>query len=153
MRKEYIVADAMKGWLMSDYATDGTVSLVEEMISEGRILYVLDKILPDEPDSVKTHYSKAQIEWCEKNEKSIWSFFIENKLLFTDAPDILSKYTGEGPTTSGFPKESPGNIGQYIGLQIVKSYMNKNKEATIKSLLAERDLKQLFKASGYKPAK
>ena len=87
------------------------------------------------------------------NESRIWSFFIENKLLFSIDPNLMNKYVNDGPTTNGFPKESPGNIGQFIGWQIVKSFVKKHPETTLRKLMEEKDLMKIFNESGYKPKK
>lgn len=154
MRPEYLVSDAMKGWLMSDYDSDEPgAKMLDRMISQGRILYMLNKILPDVDDTLKTGYSKKQLNWCYANEKQIWSFFVDNKLLFTTEPNLLNKYVNEGPTTNGFPKDAPGNIGQFLGWQIVKSYMKNNPLVSPAELMEKKDLQAIFNTSKYKPAK
>jgi gliding motility-associated lipoprotein GldB len=152
MQKEYLVADAMKGWVASDYSIDeSNAKMLDFMISQGRLLYFLDKILPETHDTLKSGYTNRQLEWCRANEKNIWSFFIENKLLFSMDPNLMNKYVNEGPTTNGFPKDSPGNIGQFIGWNIIHSYMNNNSSVTLQQLMNEKDLVKIFNASKYKP--
>ena len=154
MRKEYIVADAMRGWLESDYGIDESrAKMVDMMISQGRTLCALDEILPEMNDTLKSGYGLDQLEWCKSNEAKIWSFFIENKLLFSDDPNLLQKYVSDGPTTNGFPKESPGNIGKFAGWMIVRSYMDNHPDVSVKSLMEEKDLMKIFQQSKYKPAK
>jgi hypothetical protein len=152
MHRNYLVSDAMKGWIQSDYGIDeSSARMIDFMISNGRILYFLDKVLPDTEDSIKTGYTKKQLDWCNANEKSIWSFFIDNKLLFSIDPNLMNKYVNDGPTTNGFPKDSPGNIGQFIGWRIVKSYMQVHPDLTLKQLMEEKDLVRIFNESKYKP--
>ncbi len=154
MQKDYLVADAMRGWLESDFAIDeSNAKMIEMMLSQGRLLCVLDEILPETHDTLKTGYSAIQLEWCRANEASIWSFFIENKLLFSDDPNLLQKYVSDGPTTNGFPAESPGNIGKFAGWQIIKSYLKNNKQVSLKDLMNEKDLMKVFQQSKYKPEK
>jgi gliding motility-associated lipoprotein GldB len=154
MSKDYLVCDAMKGWAQSDYTIDeSSAKLIEMMISEGRILYFLEKILPYTDDTLKTGYSSNQLKWCRDNESRIWSFFIEQQLLFSGDPNILSKYVNEGPSTNGFPREAPGNIGMYTGWQIVKSYMKTYPEKTLQQLMEEKNLLGIFNDSRYKPPK
>ena len=154
MHGNYMICDAMKGWAASDYGIDeSSARMIDFMVSQGRLLFFLDKITPDEPDTIKSGYSSAQLEWCRANEKQIWSFFIDNKLLFSFDPNLMNKFVNDGPTTNGFPKESPGNIGQYIGWQIVKSYMKNNPEVSLQKLMEEKDLLKIFNESKYKPLK
>lgn len=154
MEESYLVNDALKGWAISDYGIDETSArMVDFMISQGRIIYFLDKIFPDSPDSIKTGYSRSQLDWCLANEKNIWSFFIDNKLLFSSDPNLMSKFVNDGPTTNGFPKESPGNIGQFIGWRIVRSYMKNHPEVSLQQLMEQKDMMKIFNESKYKPEK
>ena len=41
------------------------------------------------PDSILMGYTKAQIEWCEAGEFSIWQFFIQENLLYTNKHEQL----------------------------------------------------------------
>jgi hypothetical protein len=65
----------------------------------------------------------------------------------------MNKFVNDGPTTNGFPKESPGNIGQFIGWQIVKSFMNTHPDSSLHYLMNEKDLIRIFNDAKYKPAK
>ena len=78
---------------------------------------------------------------------------MENKLLFSIDPNLMNKYVNDGPTTNGFPKESPGNIGQFLGWQIIKSYMKNNTNVTLKQLMEQKDLIKIFNESKYKPSR
>ncbi|HNS12285.1 MAG TPA: hypothetical protein PKM97_06685 [Bacteroidia bacterium] len=154
MRKEYLVPDAVRGWLESDFGIDeSSAKIVDMMVSQGRLLYALDLLMPETPDTLKSGFSNAQLNWCRDNESRIWSFFIDNSLLFSDDPNLLQKYVNDGPTTNGFPKESPGNIGKFAGWQIVKSYIKNNKDVSLTELLNEKDLMKIFRESRYKPAR
>jgi hypothetical protein len=57
----------------------------------------------------------------------------------------------DGPTTSGFPTESPGKIGAWIGWQIVNKFMDKHPEVTLDSLLKINDAVKVLEGSSYKP--
>jgi hypothetical protein len=154
MRKEYLPSDAMRGWLESDYGIDESkAKIIEMMISQGRILCALGEMMPEASDSILSGYTSGQLSWCRENEAKIWSFFIDNQLLFSDDPNLLQKYTGEGPTTNGFPRQSPGNIGKFTGWQIVRYYLKNHPEQSISSLLEEKDLMKIFRESKYKPAR
>jgi uncharacterized protein YjaZ len=48
--------------------------------------------------------------------------------------------------------ESPGRVGQWIGWQIVRSFMENNPQVTVQELLL-MDAKQIFEKSKYKPKK
>lgn len=126
--KEYIIADAMQ-LIVSDIFPDksGGKSLIEQMVEKGKQWYLLDKFLPTTPDSVKTGYTRQQLNWCNENEGLIWSYIVKNEDLRSLNPAVIQTYIGEGPFTQGFSQElSPGNMGQWIGWQIVKKFVSKN---------------------------
>ena len=59
MRKEYIPADAMRGWGQSEWEQDPMhTDLLSQMIYHGKIQYFLDLLLPDVSDTVKFGFYK-----------------------------------------------------------------------------------------------
>jgi 3-dehydroquinate dehydratase len=59
-------------------------------------------------------------------------------------------YMNDGPNTQALGKESPGNIGQFIGMQIVAKWMEKNKDLSL-DILMKTPGKQIFDEAKYKP--
>jgi hypothetical protein len=126
--KEYIIGDVMK-LVTEDIFPDKSKGrpLIEQMIERGKQWWMLDKFLPETPDSIKTGYTQQQLTWCVENEGLIWSYITKNEELRSVNPATLQTYIGEAPFTSVFSQElSPGNIGQWIGWQIVKKFATNN---------------------------
>jgi hypothetical protein len=154
MRKEYVVSDAMKGWIQSDYPIDESKKdFLSHIIYYGKLLYFQDVILPEAPDTIKMGYTATQLSWCQKNESSIWAFFISQKLLYNAGYTDYHKFINEGPSTNGFPKESPSLLGNWIGWQIVRKYMDENPGVTVKQLFLEQNAQKILTDSKYKPKK
>jgi hypothetical protein len=96
-------------------------------------------------------YTADQLKWCEKNESMIWSYFLKNIDLQSNDPELLQNFLGEGPFTVGLDQErSPGNLGTWVGRQIVRAYMEKFPNTTPEALIWTAPQKILEKA-GYKP--
>jgi hypothetical protein len=153
-RKEYIVTDAMKGWLDSDYMNDSTEqNFINQIIYQGKVLYALEVLVPDVDDTIKTGYSSKQLDWVFDNEQNIWKVLVDNNLLFSNKPKLYLKFINDGNTTSGFPKEAPAKLGGFIGWQIVRSYMKKNDGMSLEKLFQISDGKRILNESGYKPSK
>ena len=134
---EYMVTNCMKS-VAEEIFPDRSAGkpLIEQMIEKGKQWYVLDKFLPDTPDSLKTGYSQKQLDWCQSNEGSIWSLIVKNEDLHSLSPATLQVYIGEAPFTQGMPQEySPGNLGQWIGWQIVKKFVSKNEGLSITEIM------------------
>jgi hypothetical protein len=60
-------------------------------------------------------------------------------------------YVNDGPFTQGMPETSPGNIGAFLGLQIVKAYVKKHEEKKNPVELLKISASTIIKESGYKP--
>lgn len=150
--KEFIIADAMN-LVVNDIFPDkkGGKSLVDQMIEKGKKWYLLDKFLPSVPNSIKTGYSQQQLNWCIENEGLIWNYIVKNEDLNSVNPTVIQTYVGEGPFTQGFSQElSPGNIGQWIGWQIIKKFVSKNPDLKPEEIMNMEASKILSEAK-YKP--
>lgn len=150
--KEYIAANSLKA-IADDIYPDSSAgrSLIEQMIEKGKQWYLLDHFLPNTADSVKTGYTQKQLNWVKENEGNIWGFFTANTDIYTIDPAIIQDYIGEGPFTRGMPEGfAPGNIGQWVGWQIVKQFSGKNSKFSLQQVLAT-DAKTIFQGSKYKP--
>ncbi len=126
-------------------------TLLDRMISAGKLMYYLDAVLPYCSDSLKICYTTDQLKWCQKNEENIWAFLIDNDLLFSTDYKSQSKLMMDGPFTSGFSKRSPARIGIWVGWQIIRDYMENNPQTDINDLLNVSDSQKLLHDSGYKP--
>jgi hypothetical protein len=150
--KEYIVADVMK-LIVDDLFPDKSSGkpLVDQMIEKGKQWYLLDKFLPGTPDSLKTGYRQQQLDWCKENEGLIWSTIIRSEDLNSINPVTIQNYIGESPFTQGFSQEySPGNLGQWIGWQIVKKFADKNRGMKPQDIM-QADPKKILEEAKYKP--
>lgn len=149
-----MTVDLLKGWLDSEYLNDSAQrNMLAQMIYQGKLLYAMDVLLPEISDTIKTGYSASQWEWVRQNEEKIWSFFIEQKFLYSTNPKTYIKYIQDGNTTGGFPEKAPARLGAYIGWQIVRAYMLKNPTTRLDQLFQLSDAQTLLAGSGYRPPK
>lgn len=150
--KEYIIADAMQ-IIVDDIFPDKSNgrALIEQMVEKGKQWYLLDKFLPTTPDSIKTGYTGEQLDWCRENEGLIWAYLVKNENLNSIDPTTIQTYIGEGPFTQGFSQElSPGNIGQWIGWQIVKKWVVDHPELKPGDVM-KTDPRKIIEEAKYKP--
>lgn len=147
----YIPVNSMKN-IIDDIYPDSSPghALIERMIESGKRQYLLSLLLPDTPDSLRTGYTKQQLDGCYESEKNIWSFFVQNDLLFNIDPNTARDYMNDGPNTPAFGDASPGNIGQFVGTQIVKKWM-KNNSAVTPDQLMKIPARRIFEEAHYKP--
>ncbi|MFT5666631.1 MAG: hypothetical protein ACI9DK_000816 [Vicingaceae bacterium] len=149
--KKYLVSDAMKAWLLTEFETEGGQNLMEQMVFYGKVAFLLNAFLPNETDEVFFNYSKEDIVWCEENEGPIWFHFIDMELLFNSENHQIRKYMGDAPFVAGFPEGSPGRVGQWMGYKLVKSFMENNPDVDISGLMEIQDANKILRKSNYKP--
>lgn len=149
--QEYIAANAMKA-VVDDIYPDRSAGkpLVEQMIEKGKQWYLLDHLLPDAPDSVKTGYSGKQLSWIQANEGDVWGYIVKNENIYAIDPPVIQTYIGEAPFTQGMPESSPGNIGQWLGWRMVQLFAQKHPELTLQQVL-ETAPRAVFEGAKYKP--
>jgi len=149
---QYIVVNCMKAVIEDIYPDrSGAKGLVEQMIEKGKQWWLLDKFLPATADSLKTGFTKQQLDWCEANEGLVWNdIIVTQKDLYTKDPMAMQNYIGEAPFTQSLGPSSPGNIGQWIGWQIVKKFANKNSSMSVSDVL-KTDARKILEEAKYKP--
>ena len=149
---QYIVVNCMKA-VSEDIYPDrsGAKGLVEQMIEKGKQWWLLDKFLPATPDSLKTGFTDQQLNWCGANEGLVWNdIIVTQKDLYTKNPLAIQNYIGEAPFTQSLGPSSPGNIGQWIGWQIVKKFADKNSSMNVTDVL-KTDARKILEEAKYKP--
>ena len=152
MKREYFASDAMKGWLLVNFYEEiENADFISQVVFYGKIMYLLDAMMPTTPDSIKMNYTAEQAEWVEDNEKHIWKYLVEQDMLFSHDQKEISKFVQEAPFTSGLHRESPPKVGVWLGWQMVRAHMNRTPELTLHDLIDEKNYKRIMKS--YKPKK
>lgn len=152
LSKEYILSDCFKEIAWTHLPETNPVTLLDHMIEQGKIIYFAEAMLEDAAPATLMNYNQKQIEWVTGNASNIWSFIIENQMLYSSDAKAISMFMTDGPFTSGFDAESPSRTGHWLGWQIIRSYME-NKDVTIQELMNERDAQKILQQSGFKPTK
>ena len=147
----YIPANCVKA-VADDLFPDKSAGkpLIEQMIEKGKQWWLLDKLMPTTADSLKSGYTQKQLKWCIENEGLIWNYFVTSENLESIEPDVIQNYIGESPTTQGMPQVSPGNIGQWVGRQIVRKFAAENSSLSLAEIMNTPARKILTEAK-YKP--
>lgn len=152
MRKDFIVPDLLRAWMMKEYPNNTkSKNLLNEMIYQGKLLYLADALMPGTHDTLKIGFTKKQLAWCQKHETDVWGHLIQNKFLYSSEADVVAKFTGEGPFTTGFVNESPARTGSWIGWNIVRKYMSEFPETSLEQLMKNEAPQTILSKSKYKP--
>ncbi|MVN20316.1 gliding motility lipoprotein GldB [Mucilaginibacter arboris] len=138
---------------MFEENADDDKTLLSRMVYNGKMMYFMDQILPDVPDSTKIGYTNQQLKWCKDNEANLWGYFLEDNLLYESDYQKIQKYLTEAPFTPGLGdhNNSAPKLAVWTGWQIVKQYMDKNPKVSLQELMADRDEQKILDRSKYRP--
>ncbi|PZD78004.1 gliding motility lipoprotein GldB [Mesonia sp. K7] len=153
LKKERIVNDVVEvyGKQLINQPKDRT--FLAQMVYYGKILYLKDKILPESSDALKIGYTEKEMDWANTNEEEIWRYFIENELLYDTDSQLQSRFINLAPFSKfrlQLDNESPPQLGQYIGWQIVRQFAEKNEAMSLRKVL-NLPAKTIFENSSYRP--
>ena len=150
MTPERIVPDYLKAWIISEFPFTGNNRiLLDRMIYEGKILYIIHHAIPKSLPEVLLGYDSKEYQWCKKNEKIVWKTIIERNHLYT--PDATSTAGYFADRRSDFiSNDAPGNFGSWLGWQIVSRYMDRTK-VSVEELMNNTDYQEILRLSRYKP--
>lgn len=127
-------------------------SFLGKMIELGKRMYLLDAYLPDVSDRIKIGYSQEKYTWATENEEQVWKYFLSKDLLYSTDTKLNKRFLDDAPFSKFYLSQdnlSPGRIGEFVGWQIVRSFM-KNNDVTLQQLMQTKP-QDLFKRSKYKP--
>lgn len=149
---ERLVADCMRAWLIAEFQT-GEVSknLLDAIIDEGKLLFIHEQLMPDEPLSHLIGLTDENYKWCEANEMNLWKYMMEHQHLFSSSQTVIAKYTQNGPFFNFLGSGTSPMVGRYVGWQIVREYMKNNTGVTLLGLVDETNAQKILQNSGYRP--
>jgi gliding motility-associated lipoprotein GldB len=152
---DHITPRVIEGLLREEMfpESDQDKTLLSKMIYNGKILCLMDRLLPDVADSIKIGYTNSQLKWARDFEPEIWGYFIQEELLFETDFLKIQRYLTEAPFTPGLgdQHESAPKLAVWTGWQIVKQYLSKKPDITLKELMTMNDAQQILNDSKYRP--
>jgi hypothetical protein len=149
MKSRYLPVNALKGWLFFKNQDLLGENMLASIVFNGKMLYIT-RALMEVTDADLLNYTAAQLEWAEDSEYAIWTYLLENDLVFSNDFRQINKMMNDGPFTPGMPAESPGGVGNWLGLQMVEAFMNENEKLTLQDLLGAGN-RQILET--YKPGR
>ncbi|MEC3905588.1 gliding motility lipoprotein GldB [Tamlana sp. 2201CG12-4] len=155
LKKEQIVVDLAEKYAEKYIYQPKRKTLLDEMIYFGKQLYFKDVLISFKTDAERIGYTNDELDWALANESYIWRYFVERELLFSTDSKLPGRFINPAPFSKFFLEDidtgSPGRLGQYIGWQIVRAYMNNN-EVSLRDMLIT-NTEDIFNNSKFKPRK
>jgi hypothetical protein len=121
---QYAATDAILVWLSTQIIKQTDENFASEMIRWGKLIAILDILLPEQSTATKLRYSQSSYDWAVASEAKFWEYLVEQQLLFKTDQELNMNLLNEGPYSIGLPQESPDRMGRFLGYQIVKQYLD-----------------------------
>lgn len=125
--------------------------LIDHIIRNGKRQVLMDVLLPGVADTARWEFTPDQLAWCEENEQNIWAYFLSENLLYSTDYKVYRKFVDYSPHSPGMPQEAPGRTGDWIGVQIVRAWLEHHPESGISALAERIDAQQFLDEARYKP--
>ena len=148
LNSEYMVSMALNEWIKSEFLLERG-NFLANIIHQGKIKYILSQVV-DKEEHIIMGYTKQQLEWCQLSELSIWKHLISNALLYSNDKFEIDKFINPSPSSRGMPSDSPGQLVNWVGLQIVKKFMKNNPDISLQELMLTQDAQYILQQSKYK---
>jgi hypothetical protein len=100
---------------------------------------------------MKMGYTQVQMEGCFANEKEVWARILDQNLLYSADYTKIRKLIEPSPNAPAVFQEAPGEIGNWVGWQIIKAYKKRNPNTSIQDILNFKDAQKFLEQSKYKP--
>lgn len=150
LSRERLPVDVISALLFSNFRFDSKQNrLIDSMLYRGKVLYLLSVFMPGRKAHEIAGYTPVQMLWAENHEEEIWKAIVGQKDLFSSDQHLIRKYMEDAPFTAPISQESPGRLGEWMGLRIVESFMNKNKQVTLPELMQMNNYQEMLEKSGY----
>lgn len=152
MNRENIVPNLLKNFIRNSVLPQREPeTLLDHMIRQGKEVYLLRRMIPPAKDTLVYGYTSKQLDFCKKNEKEMWAYFLSQKLVYEANLKKIQKYVDDAPTSPGMPPDAPGRTSAFIGGQIIEAYMKRHKNVSVQRMLRETNSQKIFEESKYKP--
>lgn len=145
------VANCMYMYYLYEVRKQGNV--LDEMVFYGRLDFFVEAMCPEISDSVLLGYSSSQWQWAVENEGQVWADIVGNRRLYDAGLDAYIRFFNDGPFTQAYSNDAPARLGEFFGLNIVRSYVSSHEDFNLQQFMKRKDYQDIFQNSDYKPKK
>lgn len=115
---------------------DEKPTIVSRLLYEGACLYAVKQIIADFSLAEALGWTETQMEWANANEREIWNALISRDLLFSTEPSVADRLFMPSPSTAILHRDSPGQLGRFVGYRIVENYVKSNPTIPLTKMLS-----------------
>ncbi|MCF8239516.1 MAG: hypothetical protein K9I85_15245 [Saprospiraceae bacterium] len=149
--RDHLVPRTLKPLLEDIVGPPAGERLIDHILCNGKVQVLMDILLPGIADTARIEFTPEQLTWCRDNEQNIWAYFLSENLLYSTDYKEYRKFVEYSPHSPGMPLEAPGRTGDWIGAQIVRSWLKRHPEQGIAALADRTDSQVFLDEAKYKP--
>jgi len=150
--KDHLVKKTLDALIDDIVGNPSGERLIDQMIHNGKKLYLQDHLLPHVHDTIKLEYTADQDNWINENEIDMWAYFLDKELFYSTDRKKIRKLIDPSPKgASDMPPEAPGRTANWVGWKIVEAYMKRMPNMTMQQLVDQKDAQMILDKSKYKP--
>ncbi len=149
--RDHLVPRTLKPLLEDIIGPPTGERLIDHIIRNGKVQVLMDIFLPGIADTARIEFTPDQLTWCQENEENIWAYFLSENILYSTDYKEYRKFVEYSPHSPGMPMEAPGRTGDWIGMRIVKAWLNRHPEKGIAALADRVDSQVFLDEAKYKP--
>lgn len=153
--RERIPVDIAEAYLASCFPfTPGeTETSLNHILYEGALLHTLEVLFPGKGIAGLLSVTSAQELWLKENLRNVYHRILEQQLLFSSDPSVAAKLLNPSAGTFIVSRDAPPMAGRYLGLMIVRDYLDRNQETVPGFLLSPEfyNSPETLAKSGFNP--
>ena len=148
-----IVPDALYYYLSSSYPLYDAKphTLLDFMLDYGKFTCVIARLRNVSPYE-QAGIDKKRMQVYKKYETAIWNSMLKSGTLETKDLSVIRKFMIPQELSDVLTENEPAQIGIWIGIRIMESYMKNNPDVGLKELLRMHDYSNILEQSGYTPS-
>lgn len=120
MSPEYVVRDALLGWICSErpLPRETVLTLRFQLEYWGDIFRLMRAVFPDATEEWLFGFTSEQLQWLRQNKKILLSNAQKRREMESSQPSVTDRYFRELPPDQLLPPEAPRLIGYWLGANL-----------------------------------
>lgn len=131
----YDIAEALVGTQYPYEEREGGTAL-SRLLYEGALTQAKMELVPDARAPYALGYRDEQYNFLAENEAQLWQTLVASDMMFDTSGLAADRLVSPAPNTSVLDVRAPGRAGRYLGWKIVKAYLQRHPETTLRTLLS-----------------
>lgn len=131
-----------------------TDNVISRMLYDGVMAVVKEAMVPDATTAQILGFDPKDMKDIESREAATWRQLLTDNKIYSTDPAVISNLFEPRPASTLIGADAPGRVVRYNGYRIVREYISRHPDVTLKELLSPDfygNGMQVLSHSGYGP--